>query len=32
MPFILYDNKSRGAEAYQALAREVLERSAVTAA
>src|ERR1700704_5215001 len=32
MPVILYDGKSRGAEAYLALAREVLERSAVTAA
>jgi chromosome partitioning protein len=32
MPVILYDVKSRGAEAYLALAREVLERSAVTAA
>ena len=32
MPVILYDGKSRGAEAYQALAREVLERSAPTAA
>jgi chromosome partitioning protein len=29
MPVILYDVKSRGAEAYLALAREVLERSAV---
>jgi chromosome partitioning protein len=28
MPVILYDGKSRGAEAYIALAREVLERSA----
>jgi chromosome partitioning protein len=28
MPVILYDAKSRGAEAYRALAREVLERSA----
>ena len=27
MPVILYDVKSRGAEAYLALAREVLERS-----
>jgi chromosome partitioning protein len=32
MPVILYDVKSRGAEAYQALAREVLERSSATAA
>jgi chromosome partitioning protein len=32
MPVILYDMKSRGAEAYLALAREVLERSAATAA
>jgi chromosome partitioning protein len=32
MPVILYDGKSRGAEAYLALAREVLERSAPTAA
>ena len=32
MPVILYDVKSRGAEAYVALAREVLERSAATAA
>ena len=32
MPVILYDVKSRGAEAYIALAREVLERSAPTAA
>jgi chromosome partitioning protein len=31
-PVILYDVKSRGAEAYLALAREVLERSAATAA
>jgi chromosome partitioning protein len=30
MPVILYDVKSRGAEAYLALAREVLERSAQT--
>lgn len=30
IPVILYDVKSRGAEAYLALAREVLERSAVT--
>jgi chromosome partitioning protein len=32
MPVILYDVKSRGAEAYLALAREVLERGAATAA
>jgi chromosome partitioning protein len=32
MPVILYDVRSRGAEAYLALAREVLERSAATAA
>jgi chromosome partitioning protein len=32
IPAILYDVKSRGAEAYLALAREVLERSAATAA
>ena len=32
MPVILYDAKSRGAEAYNALAREVLERNAVHAA
>ncbi|MGE5243886.1 MAG: ParA family protein [Betaproteobacteria bacterium] len=32
VPAILYDVKSRGAEAYLALAREVLERSAATAA
>jgi len=32
MPVALYDSKSRGAEAYLALAREVLERSAATAA
>src|SRR5580704_17105110 len=32
MPVFLYDVKSRGAEAYQALAREVLERSTATAA
>jgi chromosome partitioning protein len=32
MPVILYDAKSRGAEAYLALAREVLERAAATAA
>ncbi|MGZ7080963.1 MAG: ParA family protein [Thermoanaerobaculia bacterium] len=32
LPVMLYDVKSRGAEAYFALAREVLERSAATAA
>jgi len=32
MPVMLYDVKSRGAEAYLALAREVLERSATRAA
>jgi len=32
MPVILYDVKSRGAEAYLALAREILERSAAPAA
>jgi chromosome partitioning protein len=32
LPVILYDGKSRGAEAYIALAREVLERSPATAA
>jgi chromosome partitioning protein len=32
IPAILYDGKSRGAEAYLALAREVIERSAGTAA
>jgi chromosome partitioning protein len=32
MPAVLYDVKSRGAEAYLALAREVLERSAAPAA
>jgi chromosome partitioning protein len=32
MPVILYDVKSRGAEAYLALAREVLERTAAPAA
>jgi chromosome partitioning protein len=32
IPVILYDGKSRGAEAYVALAREVLARSAATAA
>ncbi len=31
MPVILYDVKSRGAEAYLALAREVLERTVATA-
>ena len=31
MPVILYDGKSRGAEAYRALAREVLERSIASA-
>ena len=31
MPVIIYDVKSRGAEAYLALAREVLERSAAAA-
>jgi len=31
MPVIMYDLKSRGAEAYLALAREVLERSAAAA-
>jgi chromosome partitioning protein len=31
MPVILYDGKSRGAEAYLALAREVLERAAAAA-
>jgi chromosome partitioning protein len=31
MPVILYDARSRGAEAYRALAREVLERSAAPA-
>jgi len=30
MPVLLYDVKSRGAEAYLALAREVLERSVQT--
>jgi chromosome partitioning protein len=29
LPALLYDPKSRGAEAYQALARELLQRSAV---
>jgi hypothetical protein len=29
---MLYDSKSRGTEAYNALAREVLERSAAPAA
>jgi chromosome partitioning protein len=32
MPVILYDVKSRGAEAYLALAREVLQRAAAAAA
>jgi chromosome partitioning protein len=32
LPAILYDGKSRGAEAYLALAQEVLQRSAATAA
>jgi chromosome partitioning protein len=32
LPVMLYDIKSRGAEAYTSLAREVLERSAVTPA
>ncbi len=32
LPVVLYDAKSRGAEAYIALAREVLQRSAATAA
>ena len=32
MPVLLYDVKSRGAEAYIALAREILERAAATAA
>jgi len=32
MPVMLYDVKSRGAEAYIALARELLERSAAPAA
>jgi chromosome partitioning protein len=32
LPVILYDIKSRGAEAYLALAREVMERRAATAA
>ena len=32
LPVILYDVKSRGAEAYLALAREVMERRAATAA
>ncbi len=31
MPVMVYDSKSRGAEAYLALAREVLERSTTTA-
>ena len=32
MPVVLYDGKSRGAEAYQALAREMLARTAANAA
>ena len=32
MPVLLYDVRSRGAEAYLALARELLERTAPTAA
>jgi len=32
LPAVLYDAKSRGAEAYLALAREVMERGAPTAA
>ena len=32
VPVILYDVKSRGAEAYLALAREMLERTAADAA
>jgi chromosome partitioning protein len=32
LPVILYDGKSRGAEAYLALAKEMLERTAATAA
>jgi chromosome partitioning protein len=32
LPAVLYDAKSRGAEAYVALAKEVLERSSATAA
>jgi chromosome partitioning protein len=32
MPVILYDGKSRGAEAYLALAKEVMERRTPTAA
>jgi chromosome partitioning protein len=32
MPVIQYDNRSRGAEAYLALAREMIERAAATAA
>jgi chromosome partitioning protein len=32
MPVIVYDAKSRGAEAYEALAREMLERSPAPAA
>jgi chromosome partitioning protein len=32
LPVMLYDIKSRGAEAYAALAREVMERSTATTA
>jgi len=32
MPVVLYDAKSRGAEAYRALAREMLQRGSATAA
>jgi hypothetical protein len=32
MPLIVYDSTSRGAEAYIALARDVLERAAAPAA
>ena len=32
LPVMLYDGKSRGAEAYLALAKEMLERTAATAA
>jgi cellulose biosynthesis protein BcsQ len=32
MPVLLYDVKSKGAEAYVALARELLQRSAAPAA